>query len=673
MNDGRENGARPASAVPMTFRGLMRLMWRTLPYLKQASRDLLLLGALALGLLVVVVPIALVFYDLAYNRMLLGKPLAAYQAGLFRLDPAIFVDVEALTVEAREVLRMRVVVFVLGAAAALAPLGLLFYLWWVRLQQRVNQALRVQMVQQVQAMSMRFHSGAPIGDSIYRAYQDSAMVTSLMAMMVKPLPWVVFTILALLAFLALEPRLCLLMIASYVVMFLIARAMTPGMRTRFRTARETNSELTSRIQETMAALKVVKAFGTESVEQARFEEASERAFDAACRARMHATSLQLVGFVIVALPAVFTAVYEAVLAGREAPLRAGAAVGLSGYTAWSLAAFSLAVGRAISASRAVSRLVTYWSETQDMAVGMDRALLHADLEPEVQDDKEAIPFPGLQAGVAFRGVSFAYQKDRPVLSKIDLELKAGEVTALVGPTGSGKSTLVNLLLRLFDPDEGRIEIGGTDLRKLQIESLRSNVSIALQENLLFGTTIAENIRYAVPDASDEAVQAAAKVACADEFIQEQQGGYHGELGERGSKLSTGQRQRLSIARAVIKDTPILVLDEPTASLDAETEMKVLENLATWGRGRAIVVIAHRLSTIRRADKIVYLRDGSIVETGTHAELVQAGGAYRRFVDLEQGGDLDPEQGREAQQDKAQQGAKQDKAQQDPGGVREVPL
>ena len=168
-----------------------------------------------------------------------------------------------------------------------------------------------------------------------------------------------------------------------------------------------------------------------------------------------------------------------------------------------------------------------------------------------------------------------------------------------------------------------------------LASLRSRVAIALQENLLFGTTVRENIRYAVPDAPDDAVREAARIACADAFIERLPQGYDTLLGERGAKLSTGQRQRLSIARAVMKDTPILVLDEPTASLDAETEMRVLENLAAWGRERTIFLITHRLSTIRRADRIVCLSDGRVVESGSHGELIaRAGGAYRRLVDAE---------------------------------------
>jgi ABC-type multidrug transport system fused ATPase/permease subunit len=195
---------------------------------------------------------------------------------------------------------------------------------------------------------------------------------------------------------------------------------------------------------------------------------------------------------------------------------------------------------------------------------------------------------------------------------------------------------MSLLLRLFEPDAGAIEIDGADLRRFRIQSLRAKVAIALQENILFGASVRENIRYAVPDASDAAVRAAARVACADEFIEALPEGYDTLLGERGTKLSTGQRQRLSIARAVLKDAPILVLDEPTASLDAATELRVLRNLALWGRERVIFLITHRLGTVRRADQIAVLQDGKIVEIGSHADLLARDeGTYRRHVGLEE--------------------------------------
>jgi ABC-type multidrug transport system fused ATPase/permease subunit len=239
--------------------------------------------------------------------------------------------------------------------------------------------------------------------------------------------------------------------------------------------------------------------------------------------------------------------------------------------------------------------------------------------------------PTLGRGVAFRDVTFGYRPGQPVLHGVSFEARPGTITALVGPTGSGKSTLLGLLLRLFDPDRGAIELDGVDLRRIRLANLREKVAIALQENLLFGATVRENVRYGAPGASDEALRECARVACADEFIERLPAGWETQLGERGAKLSTGQRQRLSIARALAKDPPIVVLDEPTAALDAETELRLLENLAAWGRDRAILLVTHRLSTIRRADQILVLDGGRLVERGTHAELAAREGPYRRLL------------------------------------------
>ena len=251
------------------------------------------------------------------------------------------------------------------------------------------------------------------------------------------------------------------------------------------------------------------------------------------------------------------------------------------------------------------------------------------------DEDDAVPIPDPIQNITYDGVTFGYDPDVPILKGIDLTAAAGTITAIVGTTGSGKSTLMSLLLRLYDPDTGSITINGTNLKHLQIDSLRAGVAIALQQNTLFATTVADNIAYAASGVDRADIVAAATVACADDFIREMSHGYDTELGERGGKLSTGQRQRLSIARAVVRDTPILILDEPTASLDAETEHHVLANLASWGRERIVFLITHRLSTIRNADQIAFLEDGEIVEFGNHDTLMaKPDGRYRRFVTAE---------------------------------------
>jgi ATP-binding cassette subfamily B protein len=259
-----------------------------------------------------------------------------------------------------------------------------------------------------------------------------------------------------------------------------------------------------------------------------------------------------------------------------------------------------------------------------------------DIEPDVKNAPDAIPMPVFADEIQFDHVGFAYEEDQPILKHISFAAKPGSITAIVGPTGSGKSTLVGLLTRIFDPDSGRILIDGNDLRQLEVDSLRANVSIALQENVLFAMSVRDNIRYVVPNADDASVREAARVACVDDYIDELPKGLDTLLGDRGGRLSTGQRQRLSIARAIVKDAPILILDEPTAALDASTEHEVLERLALWGEGRAIFLITHRISTIQRADQILYLDQGEIIERGSHEELMTIdNGRYRSFVEAEE--------------------------------------
>ena len=489
----------------------------------------------------------------------------------------------------------------------------------------------------VQTLSLRFHADSRVGDSIYRVYQDSAMVTNVIEMLLLRPTYQLFRFaLAAGVVTLIAPWLGLVLLLAFVPALALGYRFSYPLRRLFRRAREANSSVTSRIQETLVGMKVIKAYGAERAEQSRFESDSVHAFERAFHARRLDGVFGMLMFFIAGGALLAVSSWAAWLSQADTPVYATGLLAAVGVTAWSLGLFNGAKALAGYSTQGVEKLFGLWAKVQDVAVGLDRAFEVLDIEPDIEDAEDARELEEFSSEIRFSGVSFAYEPGRPVLEKVDLRARRGEITAIVGPTGSGKTTLVSLLLRLFDPDEGRIEIDGVDLRDLKLESLRANIGIALQENMLFGTTIRENIRYSVPEASDALVREAARVACVDEFVDALPDGYDTLLGERGTKLSTGQRQRISIARAILKDTAILILDEPTASLDAETELRVLRNLEEWGRDRAIFLITHRLSTIRRAHQIAYMREGQIVEWGSHGALVERpGGAYRKLVELEE--------------------------------------
>jgi len=486
--------------------------------------------------------------------------------------------------------------------------------------QWVSYDLRLTIYSHIQRLSLAFHDHERTGDLISRVTDDieniqSFIMNGLLGVLIN-----VMTIIGMIAVMFwLNWKFTLIALSVVPVLFAMVYSYTRRIKKASREVRKKEGEITSVVQEVFSSIRVVKAFAREDYEVRRMEQESLEAVDIAMRARtLKAKLTPLVG-IVVAL-------------GTGLVLWFGARLVMSGvFTAGSLVVFILYLGKMYKPMQEISKMTDTYSKA---AVGYERIQEILQTQIEVKDLPKAKKAPKLKGEIEFNNVSFSYAPESPTLKNISFKMNAGEVSALVGPTGAGKTSIISLLARFYDPDQGVIRIDGTDVRQFQQKSLRQQMSLVLQETVLFHASVWQNIAYGRPGCTRAEIIKAAEMANATEFIEKLPDGYNTVIGERGMTLSGGQRQRIAIARAVIRNTPILLLDEPTTGLDSASEKLVFEALDRLMEGRTSVVIAHRLSTVQRANMILVVANGEIAERGNHEELMKLHGIYAELHKLQ---------------------------------------
>lgn len=598
------------AASRLRSRDVFRLLVRIWPFVRPYKRHLILLFLIMLPTLPVglfAIQIIRVFFDVVGR----GARLTAGEAWM------LHVPIGA----SREMVLWHACVATGAVAAIVFPYGAATLAYAVWLLQRIANLFRVDLYARLQELSLRFHADEKIGDAIFRMFQDSAAIPQVIdGLVIQPIRFLPYALASFGWLFMYNTAMGLIALVLLPIDFALAWLYGNALRPQFRAERETSSLATSRIEETLASIKTVKAFSREDYEDGRYAEDNWNSFIAARRARLMLARYRVWtntarGFAYVT--ALYVGAHQVLIGGTTGLIHAAASLG---FFQGSLAMFAHMSVRS-------RRLANQWGSLQDVAVAMARVLEMIAMPQDERIRSGDKPAPSAPRVLKFEHVSFGYDPRSPVLTDVSISAEAGSITALAGASGSGKSTIIALLLRFFDPTEGWITIDGTPIEELELASWRRTLAVALQENPLLTATLRDNVAYGRIGATDAEILTALERVALGDFVAALPAGLDTMLGEKGAKLSTGQAQRIGIARALVRDAPILILDEPTSALDSAAEEIVMRGIRYWiaerPAHRSVIIATHRLTTAARADRTYQIVAGRVTEDDSGTRRIAA--------------------------------------------------